>query len=276
VRALMGEFPSDARVYSPLAQGIVMAAGAMDAWGDDPMVLRRFGEFVAFDAGLPPGSTMMYQLPRLSPVWRIVRLQWMLDNRFNARYTRWDPLRRAELIDRWQVIDEHKQMLNALHDRRFYPHRTVLLDHPVSLPTPNPHAETDPDNEPPDARPSGTVRLDDLDSDTIEVRADTPRPAILLISDNYSESWNAIAMADSSQRDYDVVPGDYTLRAIPLSAGHHHLRLEYRPPGVALGKWISSVALLVWLAMPGWFAWRARSRLAKELLRSGTGVDCVS
>ena len=38
------------------------------------------------------------------------------------------------------------------------------------------------------------------------------------------------------------MPADYTLRAIPLSAGQAPILLEYMPDGFRIGRWISIVA----------------------------------
>ena len=161
VRKLMSEFPADVRsLFRVIARGS-HGFRCADAWGDDPMILKRFGEFVAFDVDVPPGSVMMYALPRLSPVWRIVRLQWVLDNGFNARATQWESLGSAELIERWQIVDDSKQMLEAMHPGSFDPHHMVLLDQPVSLPTPNPHADADAD-EPSVSRRLGQFGLTTL------------------------------------------------------------------------------------------------------------------
>ena len=44
-------------------------------------------------------------------------------------------------------------------------------------------------------------------------------------------------------------PGDWCLRAIPLAAGHHRLRLEYAPLGFRLGRWVSLTFLLVFCSL---------------------------
>ena len=41
--------------------------------------------------------------------------------------------------------------------------------------------------------------------------------------------------------------------AVPLAAGHHRLRLEYRPAAFTVGKWISLAACLLYVGawLPG-------------------------
>ena len=65
-------------------------------------------------------------------------------------------------------------------------------------------------------------------------------------------------LPESSQRRYEVMPANYVLRAIPLSAGHHRIRLEYLPAGFVVGKWISLVSCAAYLGGLGWYLLRRR------------------
>jgi len=111
----------------------------------------------------------------------------------------------------------------------------VLLE---SVPTPLPQAGAQ----------TGTVRLSELNSDTLEISADTPAPALLLITDLYSSGWRARALSGSVQSAYAILPADYIIRAIPLTAGHHHLIVEYVPASFRIGLIISALTWLAWVA----------------------------
>jgi len=67
------------------------------------------------------------------------------------------------------------------------------------------------------------------DTDRLVIRADTPAPAILLVTDDYAAGWRARPLPGSVQSRYDVMPANYCLRAMPLKAGHHEIMMEYRP-----------------------------------------------
>ena len=43
-----------------------------------------------------------------------------------------------------------------------------------------------------------------------------------------------------------MLPADYVLRAIPLEAGDHSIRLEYRSPAFTIGKWVSLLSLIAY------------------------------
>jgi hypothetical protein len=85
----------------------------------------------------------------------------------------------------------------------------------------------------------------------LEIEADTERPVILLITDAFTPSWRAVALPGSVQTSYKLLPANYILRAVPLLVGHHHLRIEYTRDLLTIGKWISILAALAFLAALG-------------------------
>jgi uncharacterized membrane protein YfhO len=132
-------------------------------------------------------------------------------------------------------------------DKRFDPRYTVILEDDPKLPK----------NETTNQR--GEIRLTDSSTDHLTIEADLPDRAILLISDAYSAGWMAQSLSGSSQENYDIVPANYVLQAVPLAGGHHHFRLQYVPPGFLLGKWVSIVSLCTYLSGIAWL-WRRHTR----------------
>jgi hypothetical protein len=138
---------------------------------------------------------------------------------------------RLQLVQQYQVISERDEILRTLDSPSFNPRERVIL-------------ETEPNPAPQPSAEKGTVTLLDSSANQLTVEADLPHPAILLITDAYSNGWRARPLAGSVQRAYEVLPANYVLRAIPLTAGHHHIRIEYAPIGFRLGAWVSVVSLL--------------------------------
>jgi uncharacterized membrane protein YfhO len=108
----------------------------------------------------------------------------------------------------------------------------------------------------------GSVRVTDLSSDALEIRADVPQASILLVSDGYSDGWTATPLDEDDHREYRVLPADYILRGIPLARGHHHLRLEYRPRAFVVGAWVSVVSLVVYAGLAAVCFYRRPRRAA--------------
>ena len=161
-------------------------------------------------------------------------------------------LPRAVLMSHWQVFSSPEQVLAAMSDPAFDPERVVLL-------------ESDPGLAAVDSDQPGTVSVTDVSTDELEVHADVERPAVLLITDNYSAGWKATPLPGSSARSYRVLPANYTLRAIPLTAGSHHFRLEYRPDGFVVGRWVTVLSLLVYAAVSAGQVWRRGVRSAVRI-----------
>jgi hypothetical protein len=147
-----------------------------------------------------------------------------------------EPVPRALLVEAATVVSDRDHMLGALLRPDFDPRRRVLLE---TAPEPPPE---------PAAGVPGHVRVTAADTDTLDFEVDTPRAALLLVTDSYARGWRAVPLGPSPQGRYDVLPANLSLRAIPLAAGRHRLRMEYAPRGFLVGRVISLLALALWLA----------------------------
>ena len=111
----------------------------------------------------------------------------------------------------------------------------------------------------PQPRPAGdmtndaeqSVRIVRETTDELTIEANLLQPKILLITDTWTPAWRAVPLPGSAQIKYDLLPADYILRAIPLAAGHHSLRMEYAPRAFYIGKWVSFVSLVCYGGLIG-------------------------
>jgi len=78
---------------------------------------------------------------------------------------------------------------------------------------------------------------DDVD---FYVRVD--RDAILLVTDSYSRGWRVRSPAAKPPQEYQILPANYAVQALPLRGGAHRIRLEYAPLplGFRIGRWVSA------------------------------------
>ena len=125
-------------------------------------------------------------------------------------------------------------IFDTLRSAGFNPRAEVLLE---SEPAPTPLPGENP----------GAAQITASSTDSLTIEADVTHPAILLITDVYTPSWRAVALPGSVQSKYQLLPSNYILRAVPLLAGHHHLRVEYVSREFAIGKWISVAASILFL-----------------------------
>jgi hypothetical protein len=235
---LVASQPGDYRVldFPALDNGYLL--GKSDIWGSDPTPLKRYAEFVSFtqrkNPDLASQEIVFYSLP---PIYSLLRLQFAFakTDKFII-YQLPNPLPQALLVSDYRVLPDRDAIFAELAIPDFNPRLAVFLE---SEPSPRPEPAATP----------GTVKVTEVNGDLLDIEADTPAPAILLITDLYSRDWQARPLAGSVQQHYDLLPGDYILRAIPLEAGHHHLAVEYNPPSLRTGLIISAVAWLMWIGL---------------------------
>src|SRR5262249_31009341 len=137
------------------------------------------------------------------------------------------------------VLPDRNAIFDTARSATFDPAREVIL-------------ESEPEPKPSPAENPGTAKIVAASTDALEIEADVEQPSILLITDSFTRSWRATALPGSAQTDYKLVPANYILRAVPMTAGHHHLRVEYARNALIMGKWISILAGLAFLAALGW------------------------
>jgi hypothetical protein len=65
------------------------------------------------------------------------------------------------------------------------------------------------------------------------------------------------------QQDYQVLPANLALRAIPMAAGDHHLRIEYAPKAYRYALVATPIALTIFFALAAaWWLRRPKPAVA--------------
>lgn len=237
LQSLRAADPGDYRVFdNPLHHNRVQRADVNGIWGYDPVALKRYVEFVARIQGLE-GSPLDWPLNpacvqnfTLNPLLRLLRFKYALPPQgvFPAP-PHMPPLPRFLLVHACAVVPDRLAAMQAMEDPTFDPLRTVVIEEPP-VPTP----------EPGDA--AGQIAVLDQDTDHVTLHVDTPRAAILLMTDSYSRGWRVRAVNSGDNRSYRLLPADGALRAVPLPAGAHDIRIEYRPQAFRYGALASGIS----------------------------------
>jgi hypothetical protein len=258
IKQFVRTHPGDYRVLDFARPNNGFLLGAGDLGGNDPSPLQRYAEFINFTQGVDPDHvTQDLNFKSFVPLLAMLRFRYAFipasTNLGDVRVVESEilPLPRLLLISGEKVLAGRNALFSAMSDPSFNPSKVVLL-------------ENEPDPQP-ESGPIGAVKLiSDLPDDLI-VEADTGKPALLLITDLYARDWHVQAFPDSAQQSYHLMPADYILRAVPLAAGHHHLRIVYTPPSLPIGISISVAAWVLWLSLLAW-DWR-REIQDRRLLR---------
>jgi hypothetical protein len=248
LRQFVGAHPGDYRVLDFARPNNGFLLGAGDLGGSNPSPLRRYAEFINFTQGADPDyATQDLTFKSFVPLLAMLRFRYAFIPTFPNL---WDlrimegkipPLPRLLLISDEKVMAGRKALFAAMTDPSIDPSKVVLL-------------ETEPEPRPEPGATGGAKLISDQPDELI-VETNTDKPALLLVTDPYARDWHVKAFPDSAQQSYHLMPADYILRAVPLAAGHHHLRIVYAPPAVPIGIGISAVAWALWLGLLGW-DWR--------------------
>jgi hypothetical protein len=247
-KRFLEEHPGDYRIMNVADPNSAMLIGAQDIWGYEATVVRRYAEFMTWSQGGDPDQAMSYvKFVRYNPLFTMLRLGYVVRQHGNELETGAapePPMSHLLLVSSYRVLPDRNAIFDALRSVTFDPAREVIL-------------ESEPDPKPSPAESAGTTRIVAASTDALEIEADVEQPSILLITDSFTRSWRAIALSGSAQARYQLLPGNYILRAVPLTAGHHHLRVEYARDALAIGAWISILASVLFLAALGW-CWKNR------------------
>jgi hypothetical protein len=257
VRTFLSGYRGDYRIINTVNINSAMVLGTFDIWGGDPGVVRRYAEFITWtQGGHPDEATQYVNFTRLDPLYAMLRLRyafWLDRNRVRMIEAPRPSMARLHLVTQYRVLADRDTMFSAMRSESFDPRQEVILERE---PTPRPIA----------AEHSGTAQVVASSTDWLEIEAEVASPSVLLITDVYTPAWRAVTMPGSSQERYDLMPANYVLRAVPLAAGHHRLRVEYAPAGFRVGIWVSAVAWLGFaVAGVGW--WRiGKVRASRAIL----------
>jgi hypothetical protein len=261
-RHFLADQPGDYRIINLATVNNGFPLGVSDLGGNNPSVLRRYAEFVAFTQGQNPDSVTQYlTFDQFSHLFALVRAHFAFvrsPQGTSAIESPVPPLPHLLLVSAARVLPGRDAIFSAMSDPEFDPAKTVLLEKtpPIS----------------PQAGAQGSVQLLSASADKLVIEADAPTPTILLITDLYDHNWRATSLPGSVQQDYQLMPADYILRAVPLAAGHHRLQVVYQPASFTLGVIVSLVSLGVWLYLL-WAGGQANSYPAFiSKLLSGKGL----
>jgi hypothetical protein len=220
---------------------VALARRNFGLWGYDPVILRRYAHFMAFTQGRDfdriKDPTFLHPR-RFHPLHGMLRGRFEVGSADAPIIEHPGALSRFELISRYRVEPDPEKALRAMASDGFDFHREVVL-------------EEEPPIEPVTRAGDGSlsrVFVIEQSTDHVDLEVETRSASLLVVTDNWSRGWRAIALEGSVQGEYVLQPANVVLRAVALAAGRHRLRIEYAPVSYHAGRWASSIAGGVYLA----------------------------
>lgn len=138
-----------------------------------------------------------------------------------------DALPRAFLIGTAEVVPDDRA-LEVLLDSTFDARARAILPEPLPA-----GIEIRPD-------PQGSVTWEERGINAFTLNVTTDRPALLILTDNYFPAWRATVDGQPAS----VLRAYYTFRAVPVTAGTHTVRFEYRSDVLRASAMVSVIVLL--------------------------------
>ena len=238
---LLRQRAGENRLLNPYNPNLAMTTGWRDIWGYDPLIPRRYGEFTAW----VQQADMMQVVSngvrfRYHPLLKMLGCRYMIGPSGNGIVLTDlgdDIMPRATLVGQWVVEPERDRTFAILGKPGYDPRSLVVLERDPKL------------TAGPDSTSLGTVRLTDASTDHLTFEADVRTAAILVVTDNYANGWRIFSAEGSASDAYEIIPANYTLRGVPLTAGYHSFRMVYRPVSFVVGCWLSLAGIIVWLAV---------------------------
>jgi len=239
VQRFFKDRPGDYRILNPLNHNSAMSMGLNDVWGFDPGVVRRYAEFVTWTQGGDQNNATQYVgFNKLGRELAMLRLQYAVvptEKGLQIAKSEHEPLPRVLLVSEYVVRKDRDAIFKELGAEDFDFRKKVVLE---EEPSPKP----DPDGA------AGSVKIVREGTDFLEIEADLPAPAILLVTDCWTPAWRAVSLPGSVQDFYRATSANHTLRAVSLGRGVHLFRMEYSSATLDVGLKISSLASLLAIA----------------------------
>ncbi len=149
----------------------------------------------------------------------------------NRMYFLKDALPRAYLAPNMRVLAE-RAVLNTYYATSFDPLKEVLLSHPVEF-QPSDHFE-------------GMVEEVSYRPNQVTIKTRQDGNGFLVLNDIYFPGWTVTV----DGKEATILQANHYYRAVQLGPGDHTLEFDYFPEGFKEGLIVSSIFLLVLIALP--------------------------
>lgn len=222
----------DSRViFNQLAdQNQGMRLGFENAWGVDPLVLKRWFEVLALACDQSPDAeTPNLRFRKINPnLMRLLRVGAVVPDGSDTPVKIDDPLPLAFVPKKTITVNDRNATLLAMLDPNFNARETSFIEHPSE-------AGRTEDG-------LGEVQAKWIDSDSLRLRVDLQEPSVVVITNAFARGWTATLVGN--RRGYRVMPANHALQAIRLPAGKYEIVMEYHARLLGLGILISAMGLI--------------------------------
>jgi len=217
-----------------------MGLKAENLWGYNSMLSRRYAEMLFHSQGYDPDTASAdIHIRQGAKTWDLLRVKYAMGKNSSGatamRLISTTPFPRFFIAGNYRVMNDRNAILDTLESPLFDLRNEVILEQNPGMAAAG--------------VPIYFGKIDVVSHTTDEwiINVTTDKPGILVMTDTYSNGWRATALPGSSQKEYKLLPADWTLRGIPLQAGAHRIKIEYVPWGYHAGIIITLCSLLAFI-----------------------------
>jgi len=135
-------------------------------------------------------------------------------------------LPRAFLVPQVKIIEDKKEILNALADPKFEPLQTAIF-------------EEKPKIEGSNNLQGSSLVITEYKSEEIKIKTRLTEDGFLILSDTYYPGWQVLVDGEKDK----IYRANYIGRGVALPAGDHEVVFRFKPKSVKLGFYISLLTL---------------------------------
>ena len=208
--------------------------GFHDIQGYDPLILKRYVEYINRSQGLPPDNKVvnLHYVTRFdNNLIRLLNLRYVVDCE-GKRLVKINPyIPRCYIVHDMATRDEN-EILDFMMEERFDPLKQVVFEkgnaperHLLPEPVPGSHEK---------------CRITAYENDEINLTAEMVTPGFLVLSEINYPGWQVFV--DGEKRE--IFTGNYLFRVVELNSGRHDIHFVFTPLSFKIGAIISAVSLM--------------------------------
>ncbi len=204
-----------------------------DIQGYDPLILRRYMQYVNKSQHLPPDNgvvNMQYIRDMENPLIDMLNLKYVIDCGSNRIVRRSTFLPRAYVVHQ-AVVKDVEEILDFMMGQDFDPLKTAVFSsqsNASGMATQSTHGKA-----------KETCRVLSYTGDEITIDVDLYTPGFLVISEINYPGWQVFV----NGRKENLLTANYLFRSVPLSAGKHTVRFVFNPVSFKIGSIVSVASL---------------------------------
>ena len=208
--------------------------GFQDIQGYDPLILKRYMEYINRSQGLPPDRKVvnLHYISNFDHKFiRMLNLKYVVDCRTSSFGEVDAFIPRCTLVHKMET-KKRAEILDFMLEKAFDPLNLVVLEDADAPRNFFPRGKGQSSRE--------TCKITQFRNTEIRVTANLDAPGFLVMSEINYPGWQVYV---DGKRD-EIFTGNYLFRTVPLEKGHHEIHFIFRPLSFKIGAIISVSALL--------------------------------